>query len=44
MGIYNMLLGTGDLDQTGLATRADGYYGYAGGLHTIGFNLKNFKK
>lgn len=38
-----MLLGNGQLDQVGLATRADGYYGYAGGLHTVGFYLKNFK-
>ena len=39
----NMLLANGNLDQTGLAIRADGYYGYADGLHTVGFYLNNFK-
>jgi hypothetical protein len=43
MATYNMLLGSNDLDQTGQATRADGYYGYASGIHTVGFYLKNFK-
>ena len=38
----NMLVGNGDLDQVGLATRADGYYGYADGLHTVSFYLKLF--
>ena len=33
----NMLLANGSLDQTGLAIRADGYYGYADGMHTVGF-------
>lgn len=40
----NMLISDGvSLDQTGPATRADGYYGFADGLHTVGFYLKNFK-
>jgi len=39
----NMLVGNGELDQVGLATRADGYYGYADGLHTVAFYLKLFK-
>jgi hypothetical protein len=40
----NMLITDGlSLDQTGPATRADGYYGFADGMHTIGFYLKNFK-
>jgi hypothetical protein len=38
----NMLVNNGQLDQTGLATRADGYYGFADGLQTVGFYLKNF--
>lgn len=38
----NMLVSNGQLDQTGLATRADGYYGFADGLQTVGFYLKNF--
>lgn len=38
----NMLLDNGELDQTGSATRADGYFGFADGLHTVGFYLKNF--
>lgn len=38
----NMLLANGSLDQTGLAIRADGYYGYADGMHTVGFYLNNF--
>ena len=38
----NMLVANGQLDQTGLATRADGYYGFADGLQTVGFYLKNF--
>ena len=42
MGTHNMLLSNAELDQTGLAVRADGYYGYAGGMHTVGFSLKNF--
>lgn len=39
----NMLVGNGELDQVGLATRADGYYGYADGMHTIAFYLKLFQ-
>jgi hypothetical protein len=40
----NMLVSDGlSLDQTGLACRADGYYGFADGMHTIGFYLRNFK-
>jgi hypothetical protein len=39
----NMLIANGQLDQTGSATRADGYYGFANGMHTIAFYLKNFK-
>ena len=39
----NMMLANGNLDQVGLATRADGYYGFADGLHTVAFYLKNFK-
>ena len=42
MRSQNMLIANGELDQVGLAARGDGYYGYAGGLHTIGFYLKNF--
>jgi hypothetical protein len=42
MRSQNMLVADGNLDQTGLATRADGYYGYADGLQTVGFYLKNF--
>lgn len=38
----NMLVADGQLDQTGSATRADGYYGFADGLQTVGFYLKNF--
>jgi len=38
----NMLVADGQLDQTGPATRADGYYGFADGLQTVGFYLKNF--
>ena len=39
----NMLIANGQLDQTGSATRADGYYGFANGMHTVAFYLKNFK-
>lgn len=39
----NMLISNSNLDQTGLATRADGYYGFADGLHTVAFYLKNFR-
>lgn len=39
----NMLIGQNVLDQTGPATRADGYYGFADGLHTVAFYLKNFR-
>lgn len=39
----NMLIGQNVLDQTGTATRADGYYGFADGLHTVAFYLKNFR-
>jgi len=39
----NMLVADGQLDQTGPATRADGYYGFANGLHTIGFYVNNFR-
>lgn len=39
----NMLVGKSVLDQTGSATRADGYYGFADGLHTIAFYLKSFR-
>jgi hypothetical protein len=42
MRSQNMLIANGNLDQTGLAIRADGYYGYADGLHTVGFYLKNY--
>jgi hypothetical protein len=44
MRTTNMLIGNPTmLDQTGLATRADGYYGFADGMHTVAFYLKNFK-
>jgi hypothetical protein len=43
MGTFNMLIDNAELDQVGLPTRADGYYGYAGGIHTVAFYLKNFK-
>jgi hypothetical protein len=43
MRTTNMLVGNGDLDQTGLATRADGYYGYADGLQTVAFYLRLFE-
>lgn len=39
----NMLIADGQLDQTGSSVRADGYYGFADGMHTVGFYLKNFK-
>jgi hypothetical protein len=39
----NMMIANGNLNQTGPATRADGYYGFADGLHTIAFYLNNFK-
>lgn len=39
----NMLIGQNVKDQTGPAVRADGYYGFADGLHTIAFYLKNFR-
>lgn len=39
----NMMIADGNLDQTGPATRADGYYGFADGLHTVAFYLKGFK-
>lgn len=39
----NMLIANGQLDQTGPSIRADGYYGFADGMHTVGFYLKNFK-
>lgn len=42
MRTTNMLVGNGDLDQVGLPARADGYYGYADGLHTVAFYLKLF--
>ena len=42
MRSQNMLVADGNLDQTGLPIRADGYYGFADGMHTIGFYLKNF--
>lgn len=37
-----MMISDGQLDQIGLAARGDGYYGYADGLHTVGFYLVNF--
>ena len=45
MSMHNstMLVANGQLDQVGPATRADGYYGFADGMHTVGFYLKNFK-
>ena len=39
----NMMIADGNLNQTGPATRADGYYGFADGMHTVAFYLKNFK-
>ncbi len=42
MRSQTMLIADGNLDQTGGAVRADGYYGYADGLHTVGFYLKNY--
>jgi hypothetical protein len=39
----NMMVANGNLDQVGPATRADGYYGFADGMHTVAFYLKNFK-
>ncbi len=39
----NMLVGNGSLDQTGGATRADGYYGFADGMQTVAFYVKNFR-
>lgn len=39
----NMLVGNGSLDQTGLPTRADGYFGFADGMQTVAFYLKNFR-
>lgn len=38
-----MLVGVNVLDQTGAATRADGYYGFSDGLHTIAYYLKEFR-
>jgi hypothetical protein len=38
-----MLIDNAQLDQVGPPVRADGYYGYAGGMHTVAFYLKNFK-
>ena len=43
MGTHNMLIDNAQLDQTGPAVRADGYYGYADGMHTVAFYIKNFK-
>lgn len=43
MGTHNMLIDNAQLDQVGPPVRADGYYGYAGGMHTVAFYLKNFK-
>ena len=43
MRSQTMLIADGNLDQTGLACRADGYYGYADGMHTVGFYLNNWK-
>jgi len=43
MRTSNMLIPNGNLDQTGPATRADGYYGFADGMHTVAFYLKNFR-
>jgi hypothetical protein len=42
MRSQNMLIANGELDQVGPATRGDGYYGYADGLHTVGFYLNRF--
>ena len=39
----NMMIADGSLNQTGPSTRADGYYGFADGMHTVAFYLKNFK-
>ena len=39
----NMLVGNGSLDQTGSATRADGYQGFADGMQTVAFQVKNFR-
>lgn len=42
MRSQNMLIANGELDQVGHPVRGDGYYGYADGLHTVGFYLNNF--
>ena len=39
----NMMIADGNLNQTGPSTRADGYYGFADGMHTVAFYLKGFK-
>ena len=35
--VQNMFIPNGNLDQTGPATRADGYYGFSNGFHTVAF-------
>lgn len=37
-----ILTNRNEMDYTGPAVKGDGYYGYADGLHTISFHLKNF--
>lgn len=41
--VQNMFIPNGNLDQTGPATRADGYYGFSNGFHTVAFYINNFK-
>jgi hypothetical protein len=38
----NILIGNNELDQVGKPARADGYYGYADGMHLVAFYLRNF--
>lgn len=43
MRLTNMLIDNGSLDQTGAATRGDGYYRLGDGFHTVAYYLRGFR-
>lgn len=43
MRLTNMLIDNGNQDQTGRATRGDGYYRLGDGFHTVAYYLRGFR-
>lgn len=41
--LANMLIDNGQQDQTGAATRGDGYYRLSDGFHTVAYYLRGFR-